>query len=61
MTAIEGGEASFLFFPGNISIHTRAKPGVAVGQEFKAVVRHPLNGPCQEPHITIIEPVATSP
>ena len=57
VTTLQEGEARFRFFPGDVAISTRAKPGVAIGQEFKAVVRYPLNGPCSEPQMTVMEPL----
>ncbi|MDX1755165.1 MAG: hypothetical protein R3175_03810 [Marinobacter sp.] len=55
--APDRSRATWQFFPGDDILFHPAPPGSQVGDEFKALLRRPLNGVCREPELYLVAPL----
>ncbi len=49
--------ATWQFFPGDDILLHPAPPGSRVGDEFKALLRRPMNGPCRQLELYLVAPL----
>ncbi|MDC0661342.1 hypothetical protein [Marinobacter sp. SS21] len=50
-------QASWQFFPGDDVLFHPAPPGSRVGDEYKALLRRPMNGPCRQLELYLVAPI----
>ncbi len=62
LTATDGEKQLFTFHPGGIEIIKEASSSsesASIDDEFKALLRTPTSGPCQDPELELVDPVGS--
>lgn len=55
--APDHGRATWQFFPGDDILFHPAPEGSRVGDEYKALLRRPMNGPCRQAELYLVAPI----
>lgn len=56
-TESEDGNGTWQFFPGDEILFYPTPPGARPGAEYKALLRRPLSGSCEQPVLYLIAPI----
>lgn len=55
---IRGRHSWYRFYPGNTPVVKQRHPANASpGDEFTAILKQPLNGPCKQPALVLVKPL----
>ena len=54
----KNGHFVYRFYPGDTMVSKpKAPPHPQPGEEYKAILRQPLNGPCDNPELVLVNPL----
>ncbi|WP_143269440.1 hypothetical protein [Mangrovitalea sediminis] len=58
LVAVRDHHATYRFYPGNTLFRKSHPPhNASPGNEYKAIVRRPMNGPCDAPELVVVDPL----
>lgn len=58
LMGVHGQHGWYRFYPGNTAVvKPRPPANASPGDEFTAILKKPLNGPCKEPALVLVKPL----